>query len=229
MKHTIPGKNPDIIRRCADALDRRPPPLHIMGVDRTFHRDMSMNEKPQDKKFTNALFSITISEDMELRNQLRSGLMEAQDVDGRKIPLYVSWPSWLKDGVVCMYASDLHTLLKKTVRDAVAAIATQVGEPADIIPGYEETVTTSMDEYLDDTAPKPADTKPAGKPEPAPPEPSAPAEEQPEESAAPSAQDIADELFKDTKADTGAIDDPLGTVDGQDLADFLFKQMKDNK
>ena len=185
-----------------------------------------MNEKPQDKKITNALFSITVSEDMELRNQLRSGLIEAQDLDSSKMPLYVSWPSWLKDGVVCMYVSDLHTLLKKTVRDAVAAVATQVGEQADIIPGYDEEVTTSMDEYNDNAATQLADTEPTGKPEQ---ESLSSDTGQQEDAAAPDAQAIADALLNDTHADTGAAGDTLGDVDGQDLADYLFRQMKDNK
>ena len=200
-----------------------------MDVDRTFHGDISMNEKPQDKKFTNALFSIMVSEDMELRNQLRSGLIEAQDLDSSKMPLYVSWPSWLKDGVVCMYVSDLHTLLKETVRDAVAAIATQIGEKADIIPGYDEEVTTSMDEYIDAKALQPTDTEPTGKTEPEQAGPPSPATAQQEDAAAPGAQAIADALLNDTLSDTGTAGDPLGDVDGQDLADYLFKQMKDNK
>ena len=84
----------------------------------------------------------------------------------------------------------------------------------------------AMNDFIED-APPPAKAKPAVKAKPSAPKPAAHVEKPPEEPAGTSAQDIADALFKDAQA--GANGDPLDAVDDQDLADFLFKQMKDNK
>jgi len=67
---------------------------------------------PEDENFT-----IHISDNMELRNKLRSGLVKAQQKDTDKIPLLVSWPEWLEDGIICIYARDFRTILRKAVRD----------------------------------------------------------------------------------------------------------------
>jgi len=72
---------------------------------------------------TDDRFAVKISESMELRNQLRSGLVEAQGREPEKIPLFVSWPEWLDDGIVCLYARDLHELLRNTVRETAGALA----------------------------------------------------------------------------------------------------------
>jgi len=67
-------------------------------------------------------FAVKISESMELRNQLRSGLVDAQGRKPDKIPLFVSWPEWLEDGIVCLYARDLHELLRNTARETAQAL-----------------------------------------------------------------------------------------------------------
>ena len=82
-----------------------------------------MNKKPSSKLSDDSLFSIKISESMEIRNSLRSGLFEAQGKNSNKIPLFVSWPSWLEDGIVCIYGKDLHALLSKTVRDTASSFS----------------------------------------------------------------------------------------------------------
>ena len=68
-------------------------------------------------------FAIKTSDNMELRNLLRSGLVDAQGPDSDKIPLFVSWPEWLEHGIVCLYSRDLHMLLKNTVRETADALA----------------------------------------------------------------------------------------------------------
>jgi hypothetical protein len=91
-------------------------------------------------------FAVKISESMDLRNQLRSGLVEAQGRDADRIPLFVSWPEWLEDGIVCLYDRDLHELLRSAVRDTAGALSDAVGrqesdgendspEPPPSIPG----------------------------------------------------------------------------------------------
>ncbi|MFC1693710.1 hypothetical protein ACFL1R_09420 [Candidatus Latescibacterota bacterium] len=73
------------------------------------------------------IFTIHISDNMELRNQLRSGLVEAQGKDTDKVPLFVSWPEWLEDGIVCMYARDLNAALCKAVRDTALSTGSIFG------------------------------------------------------------------------------------------------------
>jgi hypothetical protein len=68
------------------------------------------------------IFSIKISEDMTIRNTLRSGLFDAQGHDTNKIPLFVSWPHWLDDGIVCLFAEDLHHLLHETIKKTALSI-----------------------------------------------------------------------------------------------------------
>jgi len=86
------------------------------------------------------IFSINISENMEIRNILRAGLVEAQGHEPDKIPLYVSWPSWLEDGIVCMYAKDLHDLLRKTILDTAASFEKLFREHAESAPEKEVVV-----------------------------------------------------------------------------------------
>ena len=66
---------------------------------------------------SDGIFSIKVSEDMALRNTLRSGLVEAQGKNTDKMPMLVSWPYWLEDGIVCMFAKDFHHILHQAVRE----------------------------------------------------------------------------------------------------------------
>ena len=75
------------------------------------------------------IFAIHISESMGLRNQLRAGLVEAQGKDTGKIPMFVSWPEWLDDGIICMYVSDFQDVLRNAVRDAVFTFCEDDEEP----------------------------------------------------------------------------------------------------
>ena len=68
-------------------------------------------------------FIIEVSNDMELRNILRKGLVKAQDKDTEKIPLLISWPEWLEDGIVCLYARDFYNVLSSAIRDTAVAIS----------------------------------------------------------------------------------------------------------
>lgn len=85
------------------------------------------------------LFVIEVSESMELRNQLRTGLLEAQNRNPSKIPLYVSWPKWLDNGIVCIYASDFRDILKKAIGDAIEAVS---GKNAPVSSFNEENAET---------------------------------------------------------------------------------------
>jgi hypothetical protein len=67
-------------------------------------------------------FSLKISEEMVLRNLLRSGLVEAQGKDGNHIPLFVSWPHWLEDGIVCMYVKDFQRIIDDAVKEMAMVI-----------------------------------------------------------------------------------------------------------
>jgi len=91
-----------------------------------------MNKKPSSKIPDSTIFSIKISDSMEIRNSLRSGLFEAQGKDSNKIPLFVSWPSWLEDGIVCIYAKDLHALLTKAVRDTASSFGKLIDQSGEI-------------------------------------------------------------------------------------------------
>ena len=88
-----------------------------------------MNTDPPFKLPDGSLFSIKISESMEIRNMLRSGLFDAQGKNSDTIPLFVSWPSWLEDGIVCMYAKDLHSFLRKTIRDTASSFSRLIEQP----------------------------------------------------------------------------------------------------
>jgi len=104
------------------------------------------------------IFSIHISESMELRNQLRAGLVEAQGKDTGKIPMFVSWPEWLNDGIICMYVSDFQGVLRDALRDAVLTLCEDYEEPEKA----EETETEqfrAMDYGDLEKIDKPADTE----------------------------------------------------------------------
>ncbi len=97
---------------------------------------MSILPIPSDDTFAGK-----ISESMELRNQLRSGLVEAQGREPDKIPLFVSWPEWLEDGIVCLYARDLHQLLRNTVRETATVIGKVVESEVENTPPSESRIT----------------------------------------------------------------------------------------
>ena len=94
---------------------------------------------PEDTSYeipSDGIFAIKISEEMKLRNALRSGLVEAQGKDTDKIPMYVSWPHWLEDGIVCLFAKDFHQVLHKAVQDTAVTLGkTFEVESMDIEPG----------------------------------------------------------------------------------------------
>ncbi len=77
---------------------------------------------------TDDRFAVKVTDSMELRNILRVGLVEAQGRDTDKIPLFVSWPEWLEDGIVCLYARDLHQLLREAVQDTARTLGSFVDE-----------------------------------------------------------------------------------------------------
>ena len=74
-------------------------------------------------------YTTHVSDSMELRNQLRSGLVIAQQKDTAKVPLYVSWPAWLDDGILCLYVKDFKEIVSNAIQDAARAVMT--GEDAD--------------------------------------------------------------------------------------------------
>ena len=84
-----------------------------------------MAELPRPLKLDDR-FAVNVSDNMELRNILRAGLVEAQGRESEKIPIFVSWPEWLEDGIVCIYARDLHELLRTAVRDAAEALTAAI-------------------------------------------------------------------------------------------------------
>jgi len=78
---------------------------------------------------TDDRFSVKVSDNMEIRNALRAGLVEAQGKNADKIPLFVSWPEWLEDGIVCLYARDLRQLLREVVRETAETLGDASGKP----------------------------------------------------------------------------------------------------
>ncbi len=80
------------------------------------HKDSSMGIS------TDGIFSIKVSEEMGLRNTLRAGLVEAQGKNTDKIPMYISWPHWLDDGIVCLFAKDFYQILNKAIEDTAIAL-----------------------------------------------------------------------------------------------------------
>lgn len=86
-------------------------------MDDTIKQEKASKKEPKDDNFT---YNITNS--MKLRNTLRSGLVEAQGRETEKIPLLVSWPEWLEDGIVCLYVRDFHRMLKKAVSETAMSL-----------------------------------------------------------------------------------------------------------
>jgi hypothetical protein len=88
-------------------------------------------------------FAVKISESMDLRNILRAALVEAQGHDTDRIPILVSWPEWLEDGIVCLYARDLHQLLRNTVRETATVLGKVVESEVENTPESNNRVTRS--------------------------------------------------------------------------------------
>lgn len=88
----------------------------------------SFPEVPKDD-----IFTIHVSNTMEIRNRLRAGLVKAQGKDTNKIPMFVSWPEWLEDGIVCLYARDFYKVLQNTVHEMALSLA-------GIIEGSDKTI-----------------------------------------------------------------------------------------
>ena len=80
-------------------------------------------ENKSPETMSDGIFNMKISEDMALRNALRTGLVEAQGSNTEKIPMFVSWPHWLEDGIACLFVKDLHQLLDKAVQDVALSFA----------------------------------------------------------------------------------------------------------
>lgn len=99
---------------------------------------------PDDERF-----AIHVSENMELRNQLRTGLVEAQGKETDKMPMLVSWPRWLDDGIICMYAADYQNVLRSTIRDTAAVVS-------DVMEGRDTTAIEEMGKpkEAEETGPK---------------------------------------------------------------------------
>ncbi len=71
---------------------------------------------------SDAPFTIHLSEDMETRNLLRAGLVKAQQLDAGKVPVFVSWPSWLEDGIICMFAKDFAAVVERAVQETAIRV-----------------------------------------------------------------------------------------------------------
>lgn len=102
---------------------------------------------------TDGIFSIKVSEDMRIRNILRNGLVEAQGKNGEKIPMFVSWPHWLDDGIVCLFARDLHAVLADTVHNTVLTINKDLeypdfGENNNFGASEDGAVLSDIDEFI---------------------------------------------------------------------------------
>ena len=108
---------------------------YTFEIKKLYIRNADMNDTASSNLPGNDTFAIKITESMEIRNALRKGLFEAQGKESDKIPLYVSWPSWLEDGIVCLYVSDMNNLLRKAVRDSAISFAELLGDPDEILPG----------------------------------------------------------------------------------------------
>jgi len=76
--------------------------------------------------FKDDTFAIHVSKNMEIRNALRSGILEASRQDSGKIPLFVSWPEWLDDGIICMYAKDFREFVRNCTKEATEELGTAV-------------------------------------------------------------------------------------------------------
>ena len=122
--------------------------------------DEEFNKKPQNSQstpkeepsdiFNDGIFTIKISEDMALRNALRSGLVEAQGRNTDRIPMFVSWPSWLDDGIVCFFAKDFHRVLHKAVQDTAVTFGKEFE-----VEGMDEEALASIEEEILEIEPLP--------------------------------------------------------------------------
>lgn len=92
------------------------PPDEESGTQHKKKPPTSKKKFPKDI-VSDGIFSIKVNEDMALRNALRRGLVEAQGKNTDKMPMLVSWPHWLEDGIVCMFAKDFHHILHQAVRE----------------------------------------------------------------------------------------------------------------
>ena len=90
----------------------------------------------------NDLITIHISDSMKLRNQLRSGLLEAQRQDTGKMPVLVSWPPWLEDGIVCMFAGDFMEIIHRAIRETTLNIGDI--DPSTVDPSILEPVRRTV-------------------------------------------------------------------------------------
>jgi hypothetical protein len=111
--------------------------LNKSETDNSNNKDQN---NPDDSGIlSDGIFSMKISEEMGIRNILRSGLVEAQGKNAEKIPMFVSWPNWLDDGIVCLFARDFHSILADTIRNTVVTINKELedsdfGEDDEIFP-----------------------------------------------------------------------------------------------
>jgi len=108
---------------------------------------------PQDGRF----FHQDIGEYGTPQPPALSGLVESQGRNSDKIPIFVSWPSWLEDGIVCIYAADLTLCCKRllTIRrggcPGYSAIRTERSAASDAVAEPDETIA----EKAADPAPTP--------------------------------------------------------------------------
>ena len=91
--------------------------------------DEITDDETVSMEFDDELFSISITGNMELRNFLRAGLVEAQEKDRNKTPLLVSWPEWLEDGIVCLYARDFRDMLDRAVHETAKTLMMELDAP----------------------------------------------------------------------------------------------------
>lgn len=163
---------------------------------------------PRRDILDDGMFAIKVSEEMGLRNLLRAGLVEAQGKDDSRIPMFVSWPPWLEDGIVCLFARDLHALIRKIVRDTAVTITSAVDfvqvteQDAAAIEAVAEQASF---ESLASAAPavprsgQPVVRKPVAKA----PAPAAPSKKKPDPQSGPTAlqddQELADLLFSELR------------------------------
>ncbi len=121
---------------------------------------------PQDD-----FFVVHVNESMELRNQLRSGLVEAQQKDTARMPLMVSWPKWLEDGIVCLYLSDFKDIIGRVVNGTAQAVlngedGSDVGFSAaapEVPAGDFQTLDVAGLDHVDQPAPPKQAPKPTPK------------------------------------------------------------------
>lgn len=175
-------------------------------------RQTSDNAADDTQELLNdGIFSIKVSEDMTLRNNLRRGLVEAQGKNLDRMPLFVSWPNWLDDGIVCLYAKDLHQLLHDTIQQTALAFRNEFE-----IESMDDTPAPFAEALNGDSAPQPIPDTPS----PVPTEPFQTGEE--EQAAAPDEDPYTTAPPEPTPQDSTPHSD-------QDIADQLFAELKKNR